>query len=125
MQPIADGTYALISPPEEDNGLGFLQGSTDGVVNTYGKRGFHRRGAPMASRQDRERMNLHDCEYGCHNFFTTPYACHYDPSPSIDLEEPEEITEIVKEAPRGLSFSKMILILLVVIALVWGFLGRL
>ena len=115
----SEGTYALITPPEEDNGLGFMQGSTDGVVNTYGKRGFHRPGAPESSREERDHFNLRDRQYGCRNFFESPYACHYDPSPPTPMEQPPVIP--APEEPNAWKELRVFVLLMAVLLLWWSF----
>ena len=81
LVPQQDGFFAWL-PHNDDNGLGFGQGSTDGVRNTYGRRGFHRPQLPEVDRATRRRFNLRgyrgaESNWGC----GWPYACHYDPEP--------------------------------------------
>lgn len=68
-----------------DHGLGFGQGSTQGVYNVYSKCGFHRPQHPEFSRSERRRFNKRGYRgsqgyYSCDN----PYQCHYDPEPYFD-----------------------------------------
>jgi hypothetical protein len=69
-------------PHNDDTGLGFMQGSTQGVFNTYGKRGFLRPELPVVDREVRRRFNLRGYR-GAREGWSCgwPYACHYDPEP--------------------------------------------
>ena len=116
----SEGTYALITPPEEDNGLGFMQGSTDGVVNTYGKRGFHRPGAPQPTREDRDHFNLRDMQYGCRNFFNSPYACHYDPFPPALPATVEQPLLPLPKKPDAWKELRVFVLVMAVLLLWWS-----
>ena len=58
---------------KSDNGLGFMQGSTDGVYNQYYTNMCNRQPLPEISRSQRNKFNLKGCN--------TAYKCHYDPYP--------------------------------------------
>jgi hypothetical protein len=61
----------LLPDDNELGGFGFGQGSTDGVVNRYQRRGFHRRGAEESNKKSRDALNLRDAKGA--------YKCHFDP----------------------------------------------
>jgi hypothetical protein len=71
----------------DEQGLGFGQGSTDGVLNTYPRGGFHRRSLPPPSRSARRRFNMRSYRGTNNNNclgLTLTNACHYDPEPYYD-----------------------------------------
>ncbi len=74
---VTSNTYFLVKP--NDNGFGFGLGSTDGVINTYGYRGFARPALPEYSQKMRDNMNMRAC--------MGSYACHFDPYPPCGSEE--------------------------------------
>lgn len=61
----------MLPDANEPGGFGFLQGSTDGVINRYQYRGFHRPGAREANKKSRDSLNLRHCKGA--------YKCHFDP----------------------------------------------
>lgn len=79
----ADLPFNAASDGADDNGLGFGQGSTAGVLNTYAKRGIHRPELQPTSRQLRRRFNLRGYR-GTNRNCGSAYACHYDPAPYFD-----------------------------------------
>lgn len=90
------------TPYIDDNGLGFTQGSTGGVLNTYYRGGFHRPQLPEFSLKDRNAFNLRSYR-GTSNsctgsFIRNPYACHYDPKPYFDEGEVSSLRENKKIA---------------------------
>lgn len=52
-----------------ENGLGFQQGSTDGVYNQYYTGGFHRPQRPEYTRDERNAFNLKGCNKAYKNFY--------------------------------------------------------
>ncbi len=58
---------------KSDNGLGFMQGSTDGVYNQYYTTQCNRTLRPEISRTKRNKFNLVGCN--------SAYKCHYNPYP--------------------------------------------
>lgn len=70
---------AASGPYGNDNGFGFGKGSTDGVINTYGHRGFARPQRREYSTEQRDNLNMRAC--------MGAYACHFDPAPSCCKEE--------------------------------------
>ena len=76
-----DGMYVWL-PDQSDSGLGFGQGSTGGVFNTYKKRGFLRPELPPIDRATRRLFNLRGYRGSLENYSCGwPYTCHYDPDP--------------------------------------------
>lgn len=71
-----------------DSGLGFNQGSVEGVYNQYSYKGFHRPQVPEIDRGLRRRFNLRGFrgsrEYSCAGGSSDSYRCHYDPAPYFD-----------------------------------------
>lgn len=70
----------------DDNGLGFGQGSLDGMFNQYyTSYGFHRPRHPEVDRGLRNRFNLKGFRGSYqYNTCSNPYKCHYDPAPYFD-----------------------------------------
>ena len=90
MNPPSAGLLAW-PPQRDDNGLGFEQGSTDGVFNTYTRRGFHRPQLPVTDRATRRRFNLRGYRGAQSNWACGwPYACHYDPAPFYEEKPPAQ-----------------------------------
>jgi hypothetical protein len=75
-------------PHNDDQGLGCGQGSTDGVLSTFYRGGFHRRQLPEPSRALRRQFNLRGYR-GSNSCKNDPYACHYDPEPFFDEADSE------------------------------------
>lgn len=76
-------------PHQDDAGLGFGMGSTQGVFNTYGRRGFLRPELPPIDRATRRQFNLRGYRGARENWGCGwPYACHYDPEPFYKEEAP-------------------------------------
>lgn len=65
-----------------DNGFGFGQGSTDGVINTYGHRGFARPQLGEYATALRDNFNMRAC--------MGAYACHFDPAGNCEDEDEEK-----------------------------------
>ena len=71
---------------EEENGIGFGQGSTAGLRNKYYRKSFLRERAPQSTLQQRNLFNLRACTlnesakgspfHGC----CTAYGSHFDPA---------------------------------------------
>jgi len=68
----------MLPNANEQGGFGFGQGSTDGVINRYQYRGFHRPGAREANAKARNSMNLRHSK--------GPYKCHFDPEYDVRLQ---------------------------------------
>jgi hypothetical protein len=77
-----NGGFLAWLPHQDDTGLGFGQGSTQNIFNTYNKRGFLRPQLPVLDRNIRRRFNLRGYR-GARDAWSCgwPYACHYDPEP--------------------------------------------
>lgn len=73
----------------QDHGLGFGQGSTNGVHSSSSSCGFHRPQHPEFPRNLRRRFNMRGYR-GSENYSSceNPYMCHYDPEPFFDEHPP-------------------------------------
>jgi len=104
-------------PRTDDNGLGFGQGSTAGVINIYGHRGFQRPQLPEIDTATRRRFNFRGYRGAMNNWPKNwPYACNYDPKPFYEEQEmkliPKEIKEIKKKSYHILIFVIFVMIVL-------------
>lgn len=83
---IKEPQYFPVSIPHNyDNGLGFGQGSVDGVYNQYYRGGFHRPQHPEVDRGIRRRFNLRGFRGSMrYDSKCNPYRCHYDSEPYYD-----------------------------------------
>ena len=66
-----------------DNGLGFGQGSTDGIYNQYPRGGFHRPQTKEFNMNDRRQFN--------NGVACDSYSCHYNPETLDDIRYHESI----------------------------------
>ncbi len=89
-----DAGFKATIPDKYDSGLGFQQGSTDGVYNNYSSCGFHRPQHPEFPRNLRRRFNLLGYR-GSENYGAclSAYKCHYDPDPFFDEEIPTNLRD--------------------------------
>ncbi len=68
-----------------DSGLGFMQGSTDGVYNQYYAGNCNKKRLPESTKLQRREFNLTKCN--------SAYRCHYDPYP---LDNDGDINELIE-----------------------------
>lgn len=103
----------------EDNGLGFGQGSTAGVYNQYYRGGFHRPKVEEVDEGIRRRFNLKDrCD---------PYRCHYDPEPyyenkqvQIRWSDESELNKISSLFPDQMTTLMNLIIIIIVLFILFG-----
>lgn len=89
--------FPVSVPYNDDEGLGFGQGSTAGVYNQYYRGGFHRPQAPEFDRLSRRKFNLNEYD-GC-----GPYRCHYDPDPLNKLTDQLEVQSTLQSTLQSHS----------------------
>lgn len=91
---------------QDDSGLGFGMGSTQGVFNSYKRRGFLRPELPNVDRAARRSFNLRGYRGAREKWACGwPYACHYDPEPFFQ-EKPPVWTRHVDEVPVQMKQMK-------------------
>lgn len=105
---------------EDENGLGFGLGSTDGVVNQYAYRGFHRERLAESKKVDRDALSMRNCKGA--------YKCHFDPEYDIrkhtttvdnqQLRKEIIITNRFGKTKKVFCFIGVVAILLLLIAMI-------
>lgn len=100
-----------IVPDQNDSGLGFYQGSTDGVYNSYPNRGFNRPRCPEIPEITRRVFNKHF--FRCED----PYKCHYDPARPL-IYNLEYSTTCPTDPPEKDTFLNVKILILFIVFLI-------
>ena len=109
------------APRTDDNGLGFTQGSTAGVMNTYAHRGFQRPQLPEIDTATRRKFNFRGYRGAMNNWSSGwPYACNYDPKPFYE-ESTINARNVIKKVKKMRNYNMIIGIIIITMILLFYF----
>jgi len=113
------GYFPVSLPDNYDSGLGFGQGSVDGLYNSYYRGGFHRPQHPHPE-FDRDVRNTFNLKNNCYE-----NRCRYDPEPHFDnITNQDDTSQSEVDIPHSVSSSINIQfnnVFFLIIAIILGF----
>ena len=104
-------TQYFVAESKNDDGFGFGQGSTAGVFNTYGHRGFARPQLAEHAVKARDNLNMRAC--------MNAYACHFDPRPLRCVASKKSVKTVKKRSVKKKRDTIALLVVLTMVAIIF------